>query len=46
MGKIGANIRTHEYETTKVKFDLNEMHVIVNIDWHKQIGNVMSRDLL
>jgi hypothetical protein len=46
VGNIEANIRAHEYETTKVKFDLDKMLIIDKIEWHKQIGNVVSRDLI
>jgi hypothetical protein len=32
-----SEIKAHEYNTTKIKFNLNEMHVIDKIEWHKKL---------
>ena len=45
VDKLDTYLRLHEYETTKLKIDLNEIHVMDKIKWHKQTRNIMSRDL-
>jgi hypothetical protein len=43
---LEKDIKSHEYETTKVTFDLNQMPPEDKIEWHKQTGNMVSRDLM
>jgi phosphotransferase system IIB component len=46
VNKTKANIKSHEYETTRIKFELDKMNVMDKIEWHKKIVNVVSRDLI
>jgi hypothetical protein len=46
VDRTEGEIKTHEYETTKVKFDLDKMHVGDKIEWDKQNGNMVSRDFI
>jgi len=42
VNKDEGEIKSHEYETTKVKFDLDNMLIGYTIECHKQIRTMVS----
>ena len=45
VDKIENDIKTYEYDITKVKFDMDKMLAVEKIEWNQKIGNMISRDL-
>jgi hypothetical protein len=46
VNKSKGEIEFPEYEIAKVKFDLDNMCIGDNIEWHKHIGKMVSIDLM
>jgi hypothetical protein len=40
------DLKYNEYETTKFTMDFDKLPPEDKIEWHKQIGNIVSRDMI
>jgi hypothetical protein len=46
VDKQEKDLKPNEYETTKFTIDFNKLPPEDKIEWHKQIGNIVARDLI